>query len=169
MLFQGLAIGPDNFEMSQRLTEASFKIVQEMHRPGILFYNPETRLYYSFKNSITVDKKEGNQLTVIGGGSYMTKFFDIYTDDNQETKGIPTWRQCDRCFLKGNIKYDLKILKYFVVVAHNQVCEFFISKDVVFLVNVGIAFHTTPTISTATLNCVKHSAALIEILKYKLL
>ena len=90
--------------MSRRLTEASFKIIQEMHRPGILFYNPETKLYYSFKNSITVDKKEGNQLTVTGGGSYMTKFFDIYTDDNQETRGIQTWRQCDRCFIKGNMK-----------------------------------------------------------------
>jgi hypothetical protein len=97
--------------MSKRLTEASFKIVQELHRPGILFYNTETGFYYSFKNSITVDKKEGNQLTVTGGGSYLTKFFDIYTDENQETKGIPTWRQCNRCFLKGNTKYVYKQFK----------------------------------------------------------
>jgi hypothetical protein len=55
--------------------------------------------------SITVDKKEGNQLTVTGGGSYMTKFFDIYTDDNLETKGRLNWRQCDTCFSKGNIRH----------------------------------------------------------------
>ena len=76
--------------------------MQELHRPGVVFFNNVTKKYYSFKLSITVDKKEGNQLTVTGGGSYLTFFFDIYTDDNKETKGLPTWMQCSHCFLKGN-------------------------------------------------------------------
>jgi hypothetical protein len=106
VLFQGLAIGPDNFETSKRLTEKSFKLVQEMHRPGRIFYNPENKMYFAFKFSITLDKKEANQLTVTGGGTYLTKFFDIYTDDNQETRGLMSWRQCDDCFQKGNV-YDM--------------------------------------------------------------
>lgn len=101
VLFQGLAIGKDDYETSKRLTEATFKLVQELHRPGRLFYNSTNKQYFKFKNSITVDKKEGNIITVTGGGSYMTKFFDIYTEDNQETKGLMSWRQCDHCFEKG--------------------------------------------------------------------
>jgi hypothetical protein len=101
VLWQGLAIGPDDFEMSRRLTEESLKLVQELHRPGRIFRNPETGQYFAFKTSITVDKKEGCQITVTGGGTYLTKFFDIYTDDNQETKGLMSWRQCDDCFDKG--------------------------------------------------------------------
>jgi hypothetical protein len=100
-LFQGLAIGPDTFENSERLTKATLEIVQELHRPDRIFYNHATDEYFSFKNSITVDKKEGNQITVTGGGSYMTYFFDIYTDDNKDTKGYMSWRQCDACFMKG--------------------------------------------------------------------
>jgi hypothetical protein len=96
-----LAIGPDTYENSKRLAEATLKLTQELARPGIIFYDVETDQFYAFKTSITVDKKEGNQLTVTGGGSYMTKFFDIYTDDNQETKGLLNWRQCDTCFSKG--------------------------------------------------------------------
>ena len=63
--------------------------------------NPSEDAFYSFKNSITVDKKEGNQITVTGGGSYMTYYFDIYTDDNLDTKGFPAWIQCMHCFRKG--------------------------------------------------------------------
>jgi hypothetical protein len=82
VLFQGLGIGPDDYVMSKRLLEKSLKLVQELHRPGRIFYNKDSDEYYSFKNSITVDKKEGIQITVTGGGSYLTKFFDMYTDDN---------------------------------------------------------------------------------------
>jgi hypothetical protein len=101
VLFQGFAIGKDNFETSRRLTEKSLKLVQELHRPGIIFRNPNTGCYFAFKTSITVDKKEGCQITMTGGGTYLTKFFDIYTDDNQENKGYPSWRMCDECFRKG--------------------------------------------------------------------
>jgi hypothetical protein len=87
------------------LAEATLKLAQELARPGILIYDEEADQFYAFKTSITVDKKEGNQLTVTGGGSYMTKFFDIYTDDNLETKGHLNWRQCDTCFSKGNIRH----------------------------------------------------------------
>ena len=101
-MFQGLAIGPDNQEMSKRLTQETLEIVQELHRDGMIFYNEKTDEFYAFKLSITVDKKEGNQLTVTGGGTYLTKFFDIYTDDNQETKGLPAWRSCEECYNEGN-------------------------------------------------------------------
>ena len=104
VLFQGLAIGPDNHEMSERLTKATFALAQELHREGRLFYNEKQDEYYSVKLSITVDKKEANQLTVTGGGTYLTKFFDVYTDDNQETKGFMSWRQCEDCYQKGNIQ-----------------------------------------------------------------
>jgi hypothetical protein len=35
-LFQGLAIGKDNFPTSKRLAEKTFKLLQELHRPGRL-------------------------------------------------------------------------------------------------------------------------------------
>jgi len=73
-----------------------------------LFYKKEVKEYYAFKLSITVDKKEGNSVTQTGGGSYLTNFFDFYTDDNQETKGTMSWRQCDQCFAKGYF-YSLSI------------------------------------------------------------
>jgi hypothetical protein len=105
VLFQGLALGPDNYETSKKLTEATFKLVQELQRPGRLFFNSTHKQYFKFKNSITVDKKEGNLITLTGGGTYLTKFFDIYTDDNQETKGAMSWRQCDHCYNKGELFY----------------------------------------------------------------
>ena len=100
-----MAIGPDTYENSKKLAAPTLKLAQELARPGILFYNEEADQFYAFKMSITVDKKEGNQLTVTWGVSYMTKFFDIYTDDNLETKGLQTWRQCDTCFSKGKIRH----------------------------------------------------------------
>ena len=103
ILFQGLAIGPDNYENSKRLTEATLTLVQELHRPGRLFFNPDNGKYFAFKMSITVDKKEANQLTVTGGGTYLTKLFDVYTDDNSDYKGFMSWRQCIPCYLQGNI------------------------------------------------------------------
>jgi len=102
VLFQGLAIGPDNHDISERLTKPTFKLAQELHRNGMLFYNKDQDEYFKIKLSITVDKKELNQLTVTGGGTYLTKFFDVYTDDNQETKGFMSWRQCEACYQKGN-------------------------------------------------------------------
>ena len=116
VLFQALGIGADDYEMSKLLTEVSFKLVQELHRPGRLFYHKELDLYFYFKNSITVDKKEGNQITATGGGTYMTNFFDIYTDDNQETKGFMSWRQCDDCYQKGKVEYKILFKFYFLYV-----------------------------------------------------
>ncbi len=102
--------------MSKRLTEATLKLVQEMHRPGRVFYNPDNDSYFSFKFSITVDKKEANQLTCCGGGSYMTEFFDGYTDVNQQTKGCQAWRQCKECLAKGKICYLIGIvISYFML------------------------------------------------------
>jgi hypothetical protein len=105
VLFQGLAIGPDNYEMSKRLAEATLTLTQELARPGMVFYDEVNQKYFAFKMTITVDKKEANQLTVTGGGIYLAKFPDVYTDESSETKGLKTWRMCNHCFLKGNIRY----------------------------------------------------------------
>jgi len=109
-LFQGFAIGPDNHETSRRLIENTVNLLQELHRPGRVFYNKEKKKYFAFKLSITVDKKEANQATVTGGGSYFTNFFDVYTDDNKENKGSLVWRMCELCYEKGNILHFNHIL-----------------------------------------------------------
>ena len=99
--------------MSKRLTEATLKLVQEMYRLGRVFCNPDNDSYFSYNFSITVDKKEANQLTLCGGGSYMTEFFDVYTDVNQQTKGCQAWRQCKECLAKGKICYLIgKIISF---------------------------------------------------------
>jgi hypothetical protein len=89
----GFLVGKDNFENNKKLTQDSFDKLIEYDEVGFVY--KDVRIF--FKCVLTLDKKEIQICTQVGGGSATKKFFCTYCSCTNHMRGLPSLYKCEDC------------------------------------------------------------------------